>query len=861
MAKTPAPAKCATAAAFVAFLSFTARAAWFVDGFHGGVHGHYPPGYTGFVVAQLKKNPDWRINLEIEPETWDMVRASEPGAYAEFKKLMADQSDKGRIEIVNPCLGQSYLFQASGESVVRQFDYGIRKIREHFPGAVFTTYSSEEPCFTSCLPSLLRSFGFQFASLKNPDTCWGGYTAARGGELVNWIGPDGGSILAAPRYSCEALQSNSCWQTVAFRNSPEYLAACRSQGIEHPVGMCLQDAGWRGGPWLGAEDNGSRESTKYMTWRDYFHNVTPGKTGDDWLFSQEDVKPGLMWGARVLQRIAQQSRHAEHRLLVAEKLAAMALVEAGRPARTAAFDEAWKDVLLAQHHDCWIVPYNGRPGNTWADQVRRWTEVANSISDQSIQSSLEALLNAGRADGSRLVRLFNPTASAVDTVAEVRIPNSSGSSFGVSIDAAGRCFATQVATSETPGQSVLLVRAQVPPMGYTTVELRDEGKANGQPVTAFNTNGLVMLESDFYQIKFDPARGGTIRSLLAKKLGEREFVEAGGERRFNELRGNFYEQGGFHSSADESAAITIRENGPLRSTVEIAGRLAGHPFTQTVSLVQGSPLIGCSARIDWQGNPRVGEFEETDGFKNRRRAAYDDRFKLLALFPAKLSGQKIFKDAPYDVCESKLEDTFYNSWEGIKNNVILDWVDAADGDGGFGLALLTDHTTSYTHGPGFPLGLTLQYAGKGLWGRDYRVEGPTEVRYALMPHAGRWDTARVSSWAANWLEPAVAVLSRGGPVAVRSLVDPGGSGWEIPAMFERDGSLYVRLFNASGGASPRELTLGFQAQKAELVELDNRVVAELAPKPAPGGKRAITLAIPRFGLRTLRFTGLQPPAR
>ena len=47
---------------------------------------------------------------------------------------MSDQSDAGRIEIVNPTYAQSYLFQASGESVIRQFDYGIRKTRGAFPG-------------------------------------------------------------------------------------------------------------------------------------------------------------------------------------------------------------------------------------------------------------------------------------------------------------------------------------------------------------------------------------------------------------------------------------------------------------------------------------------------------------------------------------------------------------------------------------------------------------------------------------------------------------------------------------------------------------------------------------------------------
>lgn len=828
-------------------------AAWFIDGFHGGVYGHYPAGYTGFIVDQLKKNPGWNINLEIEPATWDSVKTNEPSAYAEFKKIMEDQSDAGRIEIVNPTYAQSYLFQISGESVIRQFDYGMRKIHEDFPNAVFTTYSSEEPCFTSCLPEVLKSFGIKFASLKNPDTCWGGYTAAHGGELVNWIGRDGTSILAVPRYASEALMSNSCWQTTAFHNSPEYLAACAAQGIEHPVGMCLQDAGWRGGPWLGKPD----KDHKYVTWRNYIQNVTPAKTEDNWHFTQEDVKPGLMWGAQVLQRIAQQSRKAEHHLLAAEKLSAMALVDAGRPAHVAAFDEAWHDVLLSQHHDCWIVPYNGRLGNTWADQVNRWTTLANSVSDIAVQNSLESLLHGEDSHGRRFVRLFNPTGSAIDAVVPIPIPETDKPSGMVSMDAGGHRFATQVVSSDNPGQSALLVRANIPPMGYATVELSEDAKTDEPSMTAVTTNGAVIMESDFYRIELDPAKGGVVRSLIAKKLGSREFVDHGQNRFFNELRGNFYDQGGFHSSADQPIKVVVRESGPLRAVVEISGEMANNPFMQRVSITQGSPVIDCSVHIDWRGNPRIGESEEKDGWRNPRRPAYDDRFKLLALFPVALKDQKIAKDAPYDVCESRLKDTFYNSWEDIKNNVILNWVDVEDGTENYGLALFSDHTTSYAHGTNFPLGLTIQYAGKGLWARDYHVDGRTEVHYALMPHAGRWDAAGVSSAAASWQEHAVGAFCNGGRVAARSLIDPGASGWEVPAMFERDGAVFVRLFNSSGDDAERDLAIGFAAEKIELVELDGRVIRELKPEISQNGQHAIRLSMPRFGIRTLRFSGFK----
>ncbi|HEY4207269.1 MAG TPA: glycosyl hydrolase, partial [Puia sp.] len=288
---------------FPVLLSFVLGAAgqpaYFIDGYHGGIYGHIPSWQTKFMVEKLAQYPDWKINLELEPESWDTIRVNDPEAYAAFRKLFADQSSGGRIEYVNPNYGQSYLYNISGESVIRQFYYGLRKLRQHFPGVQFTTYSSEEPCFTSALPQILRSYGFSYASLKNPNTCWGGYTRAFGGELVNWIGPDGSSILTAPRYEVEALKPRSIWETIASSNSEEYVRKAFAYGIRHPVGMCLQDAGWAFGPWLrganvvgagtggngggsgGAGGNAVYAPTVYTTWRGYFANVSNGKADRD----------------------------------------------------------------------------------------------------------------------------------------------------------------------------------------------------------------------------------------------------------------------------------------------------------------------------------------------------------------------------------------------------------------------------------------------------------------------------------------------------------------------------------------------------------------------------------------------------
>lgn len=781
---------------FIAFLlAFVARStgqtAWFIDGYHGGIYGHIPSWQTRFMVDKLQQFPDWRINLELEPESWDTIKVHDPAAYEDFRKLMAVPD--GRVEYINPCYGQSYLYTVSGESIIRQFYYGMKKLREHFPSIQFTTYSSEEPCFTSALPQLLRSYGFKYASLKNPNTCWGGYTRAFGGELVDWIGPDGSSILTVPRYGMEALQPASTWQTIAFENAPSYVKGALAAGIPHPVGMTLQDAGWAYGPWLHPR-RGQREvyePSKYATWREYFEKVADTSRRRPWHFSQEDVLVSLMWGSQVLQRIAREVRSSEDKILQAEKVAAMRCVMQQAAWPGDALDAAWRTLLLSQHHDCWIVPYNGRHGDTWADKVVRWTGYTDSVAQQVI----------GAAGG---MVVYNTT--AVDRKEWVEVGGK-------------------------------LLYADVPAMGYANLVVgRSATPLKTEPATAVRLpDGTYKLETDLYRLIIDPARGGIIRSLRARTLGNKEFAGEG----FNGLRGNFYNDGGFRGSMDSAAGVEVIGNGP-REKVIINGTIAGNPFTQELTLTMGEPLIDVRLHIDWKGNPGIGESAGPSSDQEMRKSYYDDRYKLLALFPPAWTVGKVYKNAPFDVTESRLDNTFFNRWDSIKNNVLLNWVDVEDRSGKYGLALFSDHTTSYVHGEGYPLGLTVQYSGNGIFYRNYRIDGPTEIHYALLPHADRWDRAGVEAASARWNEPLVVTRGREGPS--RSFIRPTTPGWEITSMRMEGKDLLVRIFNAAGDDKGR-LQIGFRADEVWLVELNGRKVKKLSG----------SLSIPRYGVRTIRF--------
>jgi len=847
------------------------RSAYFIDGYHGGIYGHIPPWQTKFMADKLKEFPYWKINLELEPESWDTIAVKYPADYQAFKSCIADQTGEGRVEYINPAYGQSYLYNISGESIIRQLYYGMRKLRQHFPGLVFSTYSSEEPCFTSALPQILRSYGFTYASLKNPNTCWGGYTRAFGGELVNWVGPDGTPILTAPRYAIEALKPKSTWETIASNNSVAYVLRAFQAGIENPVGMCLQDAGWANGPWIGTGEayrpgSGNElqdvshpyHPTVFETWRGYFQHHTPGKTSRDWRFSQEDVLTSLVWGGQILQQVARKVRTAENRIAVTEKLASMAAVFHSVRWPGESLDEAWRTLLLSQHHDCWIVPYNSRQGLTWADDVDQWIGNTLSRCDTILEQSESVLTTAGNS-----VTVFNPTATDRDECVELALPE--GWTSAAITDEAGNPVATQPAT-----RGKLLFRARVPSLGSVAYHLHQPqalAQAQPQPQTQaqpkvhvqpaqgarviHEDNDDYRIETDSYTVVVSPGKGGAITRLSTKGPTAKNFIDGNAQRYFNELRGNFDQEGGFRSSTETPAQVRIIENGPLRVRLQIDGRIAGTPFTQLLSVTRGEPRIDVHLEIGWTGDHKIGESPDSIKGYPLKKEFYNDSFKLQALFPVALRGRQVYKNAPFDVLKSRLPTTFFDSWDSIKNVVVLNWVDVTDAEDKYGLAVFTDQTTSYAHGPNYPLALTVQYSGPGLFGRDYSITGPTTMDYAILPHTGRWDRAGIWAAADRWNEPLLVHPGEG--ITIGSLLRLSKPGWEVSAITVSGHDLLVRLFNAAGKDSAERVFVGFPIKTANLVALDGHVIKPLPVTTDFAGKKSIIITAPRFGIRTIQL--------
>lgn len=823
-----------------------AQQTWFVDGYHGGVYGHYPQWQARFMVEKLTQIPDWNISLEIEPETWDSVSVTDAQNFKALQEYYEKEGRFGRIEFTNPTWSQPYCYNVSGESLIRHFSYGIAKIKEYFPSATFTTYAVEEPCFASGLPQILKGFNFKYAILRNPNTCWGGYTAAFGQDLVNWIGPDGTSLLAVPRYRVEELSTENCFATESANQSEAFIKACFQDGVKYPIGMCYQDAGWQHGPWLGNAIKDYYKPTTYTTWTSYIESIKGKVKPTDWHFSSEDIMPGLVWGSQVLQIIAQQVRESENNLVMAEKMASLKQLYSGEAWPKADFAEAWRTLMLSQHHDCWIVPYNnnGNKGLTWAGEVAEWTASSNAIA----RKNMAKLFVPVRQMRSVNILVYNTMGQ--ERTALACLPMTLGDEMSI-VDGNQKEVPSQQ-LDDLAGNERYYFLATAPGAGYTTYGVSRTPLSETQPAAKMLPNGNIQVETDYYMALIDASKGGAITSLIDKKHNGRQWVEDGSA--LNSMRGYFYEKETFVETAKQSAKISIADDGPLFTRIKVVGFLDDNPYCQMITFQKYSPLIDFELKIDWYGQPGIGAYDQRKNFKfeERAKAFYNDAYKLHLEFPLQGVGQKLYKNSPFDVTESQLKDTYYTSWDNIKHNVIVNWVDVENQAGTLGMTLLTDHTTSYLNDPELALGLTVQYIGRALWGRMYKVQGPTHMHYALLPHKGNWVKGDVEMASASWNEPLVANFTAPQEKTSHSLMSCADPNFQLTSMTMDGADLLLRFYNTSD-SKKQQITLNLDADDVQIVNLLGEKQADAVIK-RQDGKITVTFTLPQFRFQTLRLT-------
>lgn len=776
---------------------------YFVDGYHGGIRGHMPEGSWQDILHALETYPEWKISLEIEPESWEYLKRHDYKTYHRLQDIISEPVSGSRLEFISGSYAQPFCWAVNGESNIRQLILGVKLIKEHFPGVIVDTYAVQEPCFTSSLPQILKQLGYARMSLKNP-TAWGGYMAKMPGEIIRLFGRDDSFLPAVPRYEWEELISCNATEASGydFSSIEGFAEKCNLHGIKAPAGMCLQDLGWSSKPLVKDID------VEYVTWREYFERFGDRINGDVEL-SQEDILTALPWGNRILQEMLRGVRHAENRILQVEKLLAIAEAKSGeREECRPLLEKAWEKLMQAQHHDGYICATCGEGTRLWAFQSNALVTDCCSLLEEITDLTMKAV--SGRQSTEitpgkdQWLRVYNTVGNPRFSLAEVML----GFDYGVRdvevYDGQNNRLLSQIDPIRhyedgSIGAAVLRFYGAAEGIGYTSYRVVPVDTVPVRKVMAVKTaQNTIEVSGDYLHVVFDLMKGGSIVRLYDKET-KRDYAE--GVSGLGSLRGYSIKEDKFIDTMDSPVECRIKSNGSLYTELVFSGEFHGIAFENTVSFSLHERRIDFETSINFLKDTEIGypyEPEPEERYHGRIRSSCREDYKIGVQFPLGDSPVKVIKSAPFDIYESRLTDTRFDSWDTIKHNIINGYVDIYQESSNSGLAIFCDHVNGYSLADNlFTLTLGFGYHSNFWWGYQ-PLRGKCRMKYSILPHALTWEQAYIPYEDSLLREPLLVERLPGRPDSDKLTVfSCENKAVETVTILRSEGKSQVRLFHNS----------------------------------------------------------------
>jgi alpha-mannosidase len=473
-------------------------------------------------------------------------------------------------------------------------------------------------------------------------------------------------------------------------------------------------------------------------------------------------------------------REAEVAVLTAERLAALALM-LGDDGREDQLRQAWKNLLVAQHHDIQIT-------GLVAD-ARRFLGQSLAVSGEVMQSSLRQV--AGQMSGGKLaqVTVFNPHSWRQRGWVEVEVPLPPGAGVSLGAERDGHpvpCYVVAPpATVETSPSSrisdsstaKLAILADVPGLACASYSIvaAPSDSASG-PET--DEERLTIRTPD-WSLRLDP-RGG-IAEWRNRNTGE-AVLRPGS-------RGAFF-AGRIENRDCESQgswSFLPRPKGAPSVTAREKGEIGGIPYVFNLTVSADSPRIDCHAAFQID-NQRIGLV--SDVVRDWHSAFVHElklRFKVLPNFNGAVAS---VRDVPFGVAETA--DRYV---QGIY------WTALSDGHRG--MAFLNRGAMGSVREADGGFSLVLAFAMNYVW-RTVMLQGTFTYDFALWPFADAWQEADLHRRALEYNFPLVAEGSAPGSGRLGTLWQPleaDSPGAIVTALFPRDGAPHLRVFEYRGATA------------------------------------------------------------
>lgn len=770
---------------------------YYFDGYHGGQEGHMPIGAFRTILDFLDEKPEWKVNLDIEPESWKLLKHRDPDTYYRLHAKIKE----GRIEIVNEFYSQPITCTLNGESVIRNLVYGREAFKRYMGDVKVENYFSQEPTFTSCLPQILLSLGYKHVSLFN-STIFAGYSKGVNAPVVRWLGNDGSEILAIPSYPVNEIvkqenNGSTWWSWHSFFAPPDYVQICNQAGITLPSAMGLQDLGWTAELAPEAKRDGiDRSYLEYVTAKDYFDIVDP--TNAPIVSGQELMRVGLAWSEKTLSAYLKATRKYEYALLNAELLNVLSVVN-GNDSLDKDIRACWKSFMLASHHDVWVCT------NHEFTESMRYQLYALDNQYRDLESDLKTALIDDSGE-ELIVTVFNPSSKAgrryveLDASLHNEIKGCLVLENGQDLQA--ELFEKQVNVDVfeplDAGASMYngchkKIAFYCDLKGFESKEFKLKPvveQRNVENSLIIKTENVVVFENEFVKITIDLTHGGCISSYY-DKVKNFEFVKEGGF--FNELKGFFDADKRFVSNIEQPAKVLAIQSGENVSAIKLAVPISSVNVTIEYTFYKGNSYIDVKTGFSCASGTKIGDPYKTSDWHDLHRTIYDIKYGLNAYFATSFKQKHLDKHCAFDICRTQEESTSYNNVKDIKHNIAVNWLDVTDEN--HGVAVFVNRTTSYVKEKQDEVGVSLLWGTdcSCIWSSNLSNVSSTET-YRIYPHEGTWED--VDIWTENdmynrKLCPFIGKMKQPLKMPFEVKTDK----VEVSAVFVENGQCYIRLFN------------------------------------------------------------------
>ena len=796
-------------------------------------------------LDRMREYPDFVFTSSSAAYYW-RLEGHDPEMFDEIKQRIAE----GRWVICGGWWVQPDCNIPSGESFVRHGLYSQRYFRDKLGTVATVGYNPDAFGHAGSLPQILRKQGMDAYVFLRPEPHEKGLPA----RTFWWESADGSRVLAY-RIPHGYGSSGGDLERVVRRCLPD---------LKEPIDeiMVFYGVGNHGG----GPTRANLESIHRLDGEPDLPRVVPSSPPG--YFASMRRKPigfpvvhdELQYHAKgcysAHSGVKRWNRQAEHMLAVAEAYATVADTVVGQRYPDV-FPQAWRSALFNQFHDI-LAGSSIEPAY---DDARDLYGEAMSLAGRALNNAIQSIswrVDVRAGDGAAgepawaapeapLV-VFNPHAWQSRVPVEVEF-GSLGPVVGL-VDDEGRDVpvqSSQSLASVGDSRKRLLFVADLPSLGYRTyrVHLASVGEPRTPAPAASTLPGAAasMETADASIAAPDPRApadgesgegvGGHVlqnERLVVTINPETGFIGSIYDRRaeFEVLRGEAARAVVVDDPTDtwghgmvaldreialfEPESVRRLESGPVRSVVRVESRWEDSRLRQDFILYRDVPVLYVEATVDWRGRQRA----------------------LKLRFPADLLVPKATYEIPYGTIERPSDGTEQPGQR---------WVDLTglrpEGRSLYGLALLNDskygfdvrterHRGSHHYAE---IGMTVvrspiyahhdPYEPRPDLQYGYMDQGVQHFAYALLPHEGGWEGARLPQRAAelNQRPIVVAETFHAGPLpASASYAEVSADNILLTVLkrAEDDDDIVVRLWEASGEATTTSLRLPAWGRRLEV---------------------------------------------